>query len=200
MKAALQARQRELAEREAAALAAHAAAQRERELFARSVGTVARLRDRGLAELERGRPQPHPVQRERDEEAALRAALSDELDVESLLQTDENLSFLRQGVAPDTLRRLRRGEWAIQAHLDLHGLRRDAARDRLAGFLREACKAGLRCVRVVHGKGHGSPGRMPVLKAKVRGWLVQSQEVMAFTQARPVDGGAGALLVLLASR
>ena len=96
--------------------------------------------------------------------------------------------------------RLRRGQWTIQRQLDLHGLRRDAARDALAAFIRQAERDGLRCVRVVHGKGHGSPGREPVLKDKVKRWLVQKSQVIAFTQASAADGGHGALLVLLASR
>ena len=95
------------------------------------------------------------------------------------------------------VRKLRRGVWAIQGQLDLHGLRRDEARERLGAFLRDADRHGLRCVRVIHGKGHGSPGREPVLKAKVKSWLAQKSEVIAFTQARAADGGHGALLVLL---
>jgi len=95
--------------------------------------------------------------------------------------------------------RLRRGHWAVQAQIDLHGLRRDEAREALGQFLRDAQRAGLRCVRVVHGKGLGSPGRTPVLKDKVHGWLIQKNQVLAFVQARPLDGGAGALLVLLAT-
>ena len=93
--------------------------------------------------------------------------------------------------------KLRRGKWSIQRQLDLHGLRSDDARDALAAFLRESCKQGVRCVRVVHGKGLGSPGKAPVLKNKVHGWLAQRSEVLAFVQARPLDGGAGALVVLL---
>ena len=170
---------------------------RERELFALSVGKVTPLPDRGQAELRRARPGPEPRQRLRDEQAVLAEALSDDFDVESLLDTDESLSFRRDGLGPDVVRRLRRGEWAIQAQVDLHGLRRDEAREALAGFLREAVRRGLRCVRVVHGKGHGSPGRQPVLKAKVRAWLVQKQEVIAFVQARASEGGHGALVVLL---
>jgi len=127
----------------------------------------------------------------------LREALSDDFDVESLLDTDEALSYCRLGIGPDVPRRLRRGEWTIQAQVDLHGLRRDEARERLGGFLREAARHGLRCVRVVHGKGNGSPGRQAVLKGKVRSWLVQKAEVLAFVQAGPSDGGSGALLVLL---
>ena len=161
--------------------------ERERTLFARSVGRVETLQTAPRARVEGQRPTPEPRQRTLDEQAVLRESLSDEIDVETLLETDEALSY----------RKLRRGEWAIQAHLDLHGLRRDEARERLAGFLREAAQQGLRCVRVVHGKGHGSPGREPVLKAKVRGWLVQTAAVLAFVSARAGDGGHGALIVLL---
>jgi DNA-nicking Smr family endonuclease len=173
---------------------------RERDVFARSVGPVHRMKDRGLAELDHPRPEPLPRQREADERSVLREALSDEMDVERLLETDEALSFRRKGIGPDVLKRLRRGEWSIQAQVDLHGLRRDEARERLGEFLREAAVQGFRCVRVVHGKGLGSPGREPVLKGKVRAWLVQKSEVMAFTQARGSEGGAGALVVLLKGR
>jgi len=189
---------REVAEREAQARAEAQKVQRERELFERTVGPVQRLRPTGRTELPPPRPAPRPRQREIDEQSVLRESMSDEMDVESLLETDDTLSFRRRGVAPQVLKRLRRGEWAIQAEVDLHGLRRDEARERLGGFLREAVKGGLRCVRVVHGKGLGSPGREPVLKGKVKAWLVQRAEVMAFTQARASEGGAGALVVLLA--
>ncbi len=187
---------------EAARLAAEARARearekRERELFTLTVGPVQPLR-RGVTEpLARQRAQPVPRQRELDDAAVLREAISDEFDVESLLETDEALSYRREGIAPEVLRKLRRGVWSIQAQLDLHGLRRDAAREQLGAFLREAVQQGLRCVRVIHGKGNGSPGREPVLKAKVKTWLVQKNEVMAFVQARAADGGHGALLVLL---
>jgi DNA-nicking Smr family endonuclease len=190
------------AEREAAAAAARAQAelarrQRERELFARSVGAVVPLRPTGRTPPARPLPHPEPRQRQRDEAAVLAESISDEFDVESLLETDEALSFRRRGVGPEVVRKLRRGVWAIQAQLDLHGMRRDEAREALAAFLREAVRGGLRCVRVVHGKGNGSPGREPVLKGKVRSWLVQKSEVIAFTQARAQDGGHGALIVLL---
>ncbi|HJV63193.1 MAG TPA: Smr/MutS family protein [Albitalea sp.] len=170
---------------------------RERELFARSVGPVLPLRHAARAVLERPRVHPHPRQRERDEAAVLHEAISDEFDVETLLDTDDALSFRRRGIGIEVVRKLRRGVWAIQAQLDLHGLRRDEAREQLAGFLRDADRRGLRCVRVIHGKGNGSPGREPVLKSKVKSWLVQKAEVIAFAQARASDGGHGALLVLL---
>ena len=94
--------------------------------------------------------------------------------------------------------KLRKGEWSIQKQIDLHGLRRDDARETLSAFIRDCHKLGLRCVRVVHGKGLGSPGKTPVLKGRVQSWLVQKNEVLAYVQARPMEGGAGALLVLLA--
>ena len=174
--------------------------QQERNVFASAVGPVKSLRHTGRAEVARARPAPHPHQRERDEREAMREALSDEVDVESLLLTDDGLSFRRVGIGPDVPVRLRRGQWALQGEIDLHGLTREAARERLVAFLREAHRRGQRCVRVVHGKGNGSPGRQPVLKEKVQRWLAQRNEVIAFAQASGAQGGAGALLVLLAPR
>ena len=197
LKAALQDEQRAAAQREAQVRARHDSERLERELFARSAGPVTPLPQRGHTEPRRAKPRPEPVQRQRDEAAALRATLSDGFDVESLLETDASLSFRRPDIGPDVVRKLRRGGWVIQAQIDLHGLRRDQAREQLAAFLREAARQGLRCVRVVHGKGHGSPGREPVLKHKVHGWLVQKSAVLAFTQARAAEGGSGALVVLL---
>ena len=196
-----------LRRREADAAAARAREQAERlrqqaqrDAFADAVGPVRALREHGRVVDGRPRPAPQPRQREQDERAALREAMSDEVDVESLLLTDDGLSFRRPGLSPDVVTRLRRGQWSIQSQLDLHGLRSDEAREQLAGFVREALQRGQRCVRVVHGKGHGSPGREPVLKAKVQRWLAQRAEVIAFAQATAMQGGAGALVVLLQRR
>ena len=167
-------------------------------LFARSVGDVFPIPDQGLALVERPRPSPHPRQRELDEQAAVRESMSDEVNLESLLLTDDGLSYRRSSISPDVLIRLRSGKWTLQDQLDLHGLNRDEARQALADFIRQAQRRGLRCLRVVHGKGHGSPGREPVLKARVQRWLAQSASVMAFAQASGPMGGAGALVVLLA--
>ena len=185
--AAQELREREQAAREAA----------ERNLFTIAVGPVQPLRKPAHSQAPRPRPRAEPRQRLKDEAAVLVESISDEFDVESLLETDESLSFRRPDIGPEVVRKLRRGVWAVQAHLDLHGLRRDEAREHLAAFLREAAHSGARCVRVIHGKGNGSPGREPVLKAKVKSWLVQKNEVIAFVQARASDGGNGALLVLL---
>jgi DNA-nicking Smr family endonuclease len=166
-------------------------------LFSRSVGSVHTVAGANRAPIARPRPPAQARQRELDEKAVLRDSLSDEIDVESLLDTDEALSFRQPGIGLDVVRKLRRGGWAIQAHLDLHGLRREQARTQLGSFLREAAIGGLRCVRIVHGKGNGSPGRQPVLKSRVHGWLVQRDDVIAFVQARASEGGHGALVVLL---
>jgi len=171
-----------------------------RTAFASAVGRVQSLPEHGRAALSPARPPPQARQRELDERAALREAMSDEVDVESLLLTDDGLSFRRPGLPADVVTRLRRGQWSIQAQIDLHGLRREEARDRLSAFVRQALRNGQRCVRVVHGKGHGSPGGEPVLKAKVQRWLAQCAEVIAFAQATGPQGGAGALVVLLERR
>jgi len=169
----------------------------EKNLFIRAAGVVQPLPDKRRVLLKKERPAPKVMQYQQDEKAVLLEAISDEFDVGTLLDVDDLLSFRRPGIGPDVTRKLRRGDWSIQRQLDLHGLRRDEAREQLSFFIREAHKHGIRCVRVVHGKGLGSPGKAPVLKSRVLSWLVQKQEVLAFVQAKPADGGAGALVVLL---
>ncbi len=188
-------RQRQLAAREAAARRARE--ERAANEFRDAMSDVQPLHPHGRAlHVPKAHP-PHPTQRLRDEQEVLVEALSDEIDATTLLDTDDALSYRAPGIGPEVLRRLRRGEWSIQAHIDLHGHRVDEARHALVLFLKHALKNGIRCVRVVHGKGLGSRDKVPVLKGKVRGWLVQREEVIAFCQARPIDGGAGALVVLL---
>jgi DNA-nicking Smr family endonuclease len=172
----------------------------EKELFANSVGRIKPLATEKKVRLAPELPAPIPVQKQLDEQAVLREALSDEWDTGSLLDTDEALSFRRPGVGVDVVRKLRKGEWSVQSHLDLHNLRTEEARDALGQFIRECYKQGIRCVRVVHGKGLGSPGKVSVLKPKVQSWLIQKNQVMAFVQATPGQGGAGALVVLLQGR
>jgi DNA-nicking Smr family endonuclease len=140
---------------------------------------------------------PVPRQKQLDEAAALAESLSDEIDIERLLDTDEALSYRRNGIGADIVRRLRRGDWVVKQQIDLHGMRVDEAREALTLFLAQSVKREHRCVRVIHGKGLGSVNREPVLKGKVLKWLVQREVVLAFCQARPDDGGSGALIVLL---
>ncbi|MFN7154100.1 MAG: Smr/MutS family protein [Acidovorax sp.] len=179
-------------------LEAERRARDEQMLFQNFVGPVKALKDRGDRRWHTpAKPEPLPVQHWLDEERVLLESISDDFDVSTLLDTDDQLSFRRPGIGVEVTRRLRSGRWSIQRQLDLHGLRVDEAREALGEFIRHAHKAGMRCVRVVHGKGLGSPGKSPVLKGRVQRWLVQKNEVLAFVQARPMDGGAGALVVLL---
>lgn len=197
LKRAMAARAAEAAAQRAAAREAERQREREHRLFALSVGPVQPLPPHGRIEPRRLDVPPEPVQRQLDEASVMREALSDEFDVETLLHTDELLSYRLPGLGPEVVRKLREGRWSIQRQIDLHGLRTDEAREALGQFIRESHQLGLRCLRVVHGKGLGSPGREPVLKGRVLRWLVQKNEVMAFVQARPAEGGAGALVVLL---
>jgi DNA-nicking Smr family endonuclease len=107
------------------------------------------------------------------------------------------LSFQRAGVRTQVVRRLRRGLIPIEDELDLHGLSQTAARYQLAEFLTYSRSAGRRCVRIIHGKGYRSGARGPVLKTAVDLWLRRHLDVMAFTSARAIDGGTGAVYVLL---
>ena len=171
--------------------------EREANLFRTTVGEVAPLRTAARVSTPLPRPQPIAHQRLADDEAALQESLSDEFSIDTLLEVDEDLSFVRGGIGPDVLRKLRGGGWVTQDQLDLHGLRTDQARQALSQFVRDSMKRGMRCVRIIHGKGLGSLGKKPVLKNKVRNWLVQQDDVLAFCQARAADGGSGALMVLL---
>lgn len=200
----LKAVRQQLVEQQARAEAQRQAAQealrqreRQQNLFRAAVGQVQPLVAAPRAAATTKRPAPVATQHLRDEQEVLRSSLSDAFDPASLLETDAELSYARSGVGADVLRKLRKGEWAVQREIDLHGLRREEAREALAAFIRQAHLHGIRCVRVVHGKGLGSPDKTPVLKERVHSWLTQKRQVMAFVQARPLEGGAGAVLVLL---
>jgi len=172
-------------------------AKREANLFRESVGDVIPLNTNDRVVLETPKPPPIPRQRIADNKAALRESISDEFNVDTLLETDGDLSYRKNGIGQDVVRKLRRGHWVIQDELDLHGQRREEARELLGEFLRRCLLKGMRCVRIIHGKGLGSVNQEPVLKKLVHGWLAQREDVMAFVQAKASDGGSGALLVLL---
>ncbi|MCE9633700.1 MAG: Smr/MutS family protein [Methylophilales bacterium] len=142
-------------------------------------------------------PRPIPRQSIRDEQQALKDSLSDTYYPADEIESGEELLYLREGHSPDILKKLRRGHWVTQAELDLHGMQVEEARSYTAQFLSECKRKGVRCVRIIHGKGLGSKNREPVLKNKLRGWLIQRDEIIAYCQARRVDGGGGAVLVLL---
>ena len=143
------------------------------------------------------KPKPIPRQFIRDEQQALADSLSDHFIPAHELETGEELLYLREGHSPDILSKLRRGHWVVQAAIDLHGLVSDEARLYVSTFISDCKKNGIRCVRIVHGKGLGSRNREPVLKHKLRGWLMQKDEVIAYAEARRQDGGSGAVIVLL---
>jgi len=157
----------------------------------------------GTVPLEQQRIPPHhapiparPRQREEDEARVLDDMLSGDLDPAEL-ETGEELFYCRTGLQHGVLKKLRRGHYAVEAELDLHGLRVEEARQALTPFLHDALTRRLKTVRIIHGKGHGSLHKLPVLKGKVNHWLRQREEVLAFCSARPVDGGTGAIYVLL---
>jgi len=145
-------------------------------------------------------PPAIPRQLKQDERSALAESLqaSDLLDLQ--LEGGDEAAWLQPGMSPNVLRDLRRGRWVVQEHLDLHGMNREEARRQVGLFIAECLARDRRCLRIVHGKGLGSPGREPVLKKLVLGWLAQRKEVLAFCQARTAEGGAGAVVVLLRGR
>jgi len=159
------------------------------------------------------KPRPHPAKREEDERAVLhelallahdenrgRSRRSAELSgtfPDDDVEFEDDARYLRPGLPPDILRKLRRTHWVIQASLDLHGLTGDEAVAETAVFLAACRRSGLRCVRIIHGKGLRSPGREPVLKRRIRKLLTRRDEVLAFVEPRAIHGGGGAVVVLL---
>ena len=123
--------------------------------------------------------------------------LSDQFDVDGLLDEEPTLSWAAPGVGPDVVKKLRKRHWPVEDEIDLHGLTRDLARRVVDAFLRRSNKNGVRCVRIIHGVGYGSAGGEPVLRGMVHSWLVQTAETVAFCVAGRADGGNGALIVLL---
>ncbi|GLR14302.1 DNA mismatch repair protein MutS [Chitinimonas prasina] len=142
---------------------------------------------------------PWPQQHLHDEGLVMHDAMTDFWPWDEI-ESGEELLYLRSGQKLDTMKKLRRGHWVVQGHLDLHGLNTDEARAAVGAFVHDCVQQDRRCVRIVHGKGLGSRNKEPVLKNKLRNWLVQREEVQAFCQARQVDGGAGAVIVLLRGR
>jgi DNA-nicking Smr family endonuclease len=150
------------------------------------------------AELRRSSTGQRPRLPEEEVAAVLRESmLSDQFDVDGLLDEDPTLSWAAPGVGPDVVKRLRKRHWQVEDELDLHGYTRDLARRMVDAFLRRSTKNGVRCVRIIHGVGYGSAGGEPVLRGMVHSWLVQTAETVAFCVANRANGGNGALIVLL---
>ena len=166
------------------------------ELFRRAVAGARPLAQRDVVHPPRRRPPPPARFRRRDEARVLEESLVDDID-ETETGAGERLSFRRPEVGPRTLRRLARGRYSVQAEIDLHGMTAAEAEIALRDFIEASLAAQHRCVRIVHGKGLGSGHAGPVLKARVNGWLRRWRNVLAFASARQVDGGTGAVYVLL---
>jgi DNA-nicking Smr family endonuclease len=171
----------------------------DKELFRSALTDVIPITPHGCVVPVPNRPPPIPLSRMRDEREVIYESMHDPIRWDEATENGDELSFVRPGLSRLILRRLRRGEWVSQAELDLHGLTRLDAKIELASFLFECKRRGIRCIRIIHGKGLGSRNREPVLKLHVRHWLMQREEILAFVQARPVDGGGGAVMVLLKS-
>jgi DNA-nicking Smr family endonuclease len=167
--------------------------------FREAVRDVVPLRDSGRVVHPPRRPAPLPLQRLQDDRRALEESLSDS-PTESDIESGDALAFVRAGVSPQVLRKLRGGAWSVQDELDLHGSRTEEARALLLEFIARAQRRGLRCVRVIHGKGRRSPNGEPVLKRKVAAWLAQRGDVLAYCEAAVRDGGGGAVMVLMDAR
>jgi DNA-nicking Smr family endonuclease len=166
------------------------------QLFRRAVAGAKPLRSESRVAAERRKPAPRARFARADNKRVLKESLLADIDAMEADNAD-SLRFHRASVGRQTMRKLARGNFAIQAEIDLHGMTVAEAKPRLAEFIEECARNGRLCVRVVHGKGRGSGHRGPVLKMSVNRWLRRWQPVLAFTSARQVDGGTGALYVLL---
>ncbi|HXW09548.1 MAG TPA: Smr/MutS family protein [Steroidobacteraceae bacterium] len=164
--------------------------------FRRAVADVRPLTPRSRVPEPGARPGPRARFARAEREEVLRESLVTPLDP-AALETGDHLAFKRPAVREEVLRKLKRGQFAVEAEIDLHGLGRHAAHEALREFLNDCVRRGLRCVRVIHGKGLRSGPGGPVLKHVVDHWLRRIENVVAFASARPVDGGTGAVYVLL---
>ena len=169
----------------------------EAELFRRSVGKVTPVRQDRVHSWS-SKPEPIPTQRLADEAAVIKEMAEGSFDA-GAMTTGEELLYKKAGVQDKVFRKLRRGQFAVSAELDLHGYTVQNARERLSGFLRQSIMRNRRCVRIIHGKGLRSRQGRPTIKSHIGKWLQQRQEILAYCSARQVDGGAGAIYVLLKS-
>jgi DNA-nicking Smr family endonuclease len=165
------------------------------ELFRQAVGKVLPVRQDSVPAYRR-RPRPVPAQTRSDEQAVMTALARGEFEHDGA-QTGEEIQFKRDGIQERVFQKLRRGQFSIEAELDLHGLTIAAAKDALSLFLADVMRKRQSCVRIIHGKGRGSRDGKPVLKLKLQSWLRQRNDVLAYSSARPRDGGTGAVYVLI---
>ncbi|MGE0357892.1 MAG: Smr/MutS family protein [Burkholderiales bacterium] len=173
-----------------------APAEDEADLFRREMRDVSPAPPSGRVSHRREPPPPVPVQRLEDERAVL-GELARLAGGAGDIEIEEDHAYLRPGLPREVLRKLARLHWVVQDELDLHGLTGDEAALATARFLAEGVRRGLRCLRVIHGKGLGSVNREPVLKGRIRKLLARKSEVLAYCEPPPAHGGGGAVIVLL---
>lgn len=166
------------------------------DLFRRAMSDAKPLRPETRIEPPASKPKPRARFTRADERDALRESLQGDLDTMESSNAG-SMRYHRASVGRRTMRKLARGKYSVQDEIDLHGMTVEEARPRLADFIDNSVRQGHLCVRVVHGKGLGSGDRGPVLKSAVNRWLRKWDSVLAFVSARQVDGGTGAIYVLL---
>lgn len=166
------------------------------ELFRSTIGAVEPVQKPARIPHSKPRPKPHPYQTRRAEAEVLAEMANADMEMADV-ETGEELAYKRPGIQTQLFKRLRRGQFIVEAELDLHGLTTALAKRELTDFLTACRYYNRRCVRIIHGKGRGSPDGKPVLKIHVNHWLRLCDDVLAFCSARRVDGGTGAIYVLL---
>lgn len=167
----------------------------DKDLFQQATGDVRPIKQDRVVPTPK-RPKPIPKKTLEDEQQVMDSLLSDDWDPGDI-ESGEELLFSRPGIQKSVFRKLRTGKYAVETELDLHGMFAKEARGLVGAFIHDSQARGLRCVRIIHGKGLSSPNKIPVLKNKVNQWLQQMDAVLAFSSALPVDGGTGAVYVLL---
>ena len=168
-------------------------------LFREAVKNVKPLKIKSKTiEVAASKPKPKPIAKKliEDEKRVLLDSLSDDYIYENI-ETEDGLLYLRDGHSPDILNKLRKGYWVVQGSIDLHGMISQEAKSYIVDYIQECKKKHVRCIRIIHGKGIGSKNKEPVLRNKVKNWLAQKDEVIAYAQAPKHDGGSGAVVVLL---
>jgi DNA-nicking Smr family endonuclease len=168
--------------------------QDETDLFRQSIGKVTPVKSDNIVLSTAKKPKPYPKAQNIDIEANFKADATHEIEA---LQQEDIIRFSIPGVQKNTLKKLRKGQFGIDAEIDLHGLNSREAKQQLLRFLYSCVEEGVRCAHIIHGKGYGSTDKMPILKNNLNLWLRQHQEVLAFCSSPPKHGGAGALHVLL---
>jgi len=172
----------------------------DKHLFRDAIKGTRRLKTNNKVKPYRERIKPVPVQSLKDEKHVILETLESSpsdacLELEQ--EQGDELIYSRPGVQQSVMKKLRRGQLSIEAELDLHRLTSEQAHAELMDFIVRCQRQHIRCVRIIHGKGLSSKNQIPVLKIKVNKWLRQWDNVLAFCSARPVDGGTGAVYILL---